>query len=961
MMSKTPGTGHTRPERKGLRPTLLVCLLVAGTSFGQTALPTYTVNTFAGEIPLGNGGPAASAFLSWPGPLLFDRTGNLYMVDQGNASVRKVTPDGIITNVAGTGQAGFSGDGGPANQAQVSSTIMGLAIDAGGNIYISDGGNNRVRRIAAADGTISTFVDGNALGLPTPGTGFTFLGIAFDSVGNLYLAMGDWPTPGQHQQIAKIAPDGTFSIFAGTGASGNTGDGGPATKATFGIPFGLYIDASGTMYVSDNIANRVREITPNGNISAFAGNGIGGYGGDGGQATKAALLYPSHIAGDAGGSVYVVDYGNYCVRRIAASGTISTLAGIGTNGISGLGGAAAQAGLGAINGVAVSAAGDIYISTDDYAVLRVTAADSIVHLAFGRRHFAPDGTLAANAALDRLTFALGSDSQGNFYIGDGNTVRKIDTDHVIHTIAGQERTGTEATNIVVNAGDGGPATAASIQNPVNAIALDAAGNVYFSAGGGDDPVPATVRLIGTDGVISTVAGNANLSGTINGLAIDSSGSLYVSDTGNHQIRKVTAGGSISIVAGTGVAGVTSGDGGPATQANIQQPYGLAFDAAGNLYFADRAANRVREITPKGIISTFAGTGRAAETGDGGPAAHAALNGPWGLAIDPAGNVYIADYFGNALRVVTPDGIIHTIAEGQPEDAWDWICSYGGDGGPAMNAHYSSIAGAALDGSGNIYVVDSYNERIRILTPNSSFVAEVDNGASFVPGFSQGSWVTIKGTNLAGTTRIWTAADFNGPNLPTQIDQVSVTIDNKPAYVYFVSPTQLNVLAPSDAATGPVPVQVTYASQPSNVMNATEAAFAPALFTFSAASGKYVAAVRSDGQFIGPTSLYPGVPLGTGVGTVPAKAGDIILLYGTGFGPTNPPTNFGQTFSGAPPTANTVTCTIGGVNATVQFAALTAPGEYQFNILVPAAPSGDNLVVLNVNGITTQAGAYLTLQ
>jgi len=280
----------------------------------------------------------------------------------------------------------------------------------------------------------------------------------------------------------------------------------------------------------------------------------------------------------------------------------------------------------------------------------------------------------------------------------------------------------------------------------------------------------------------------------------------------------------------------------------------------------------------------------------------------------------------------------------------------------MNAHYSSIAGVALDGSGNIFVMDDFNERIRILTPGSSpVVTEVENGASFLPGFSQGSWLTIKGVNLAGTTRIWTQADIVSGNLPTAMDQVSVTIDNKPAYIYYVSPAQLNVLAPADAATGPVPVAVSYAGQTSNTMNAAESAFAPAVFTFSAASGQYVAAVRLDGRFIGPTSLYPGVPLGTGVGTVPAKAGDIILLYGTGFGPTNPPTNFGQTFSGAPPTADTVTCTIGGLNATVLYAGLVAPGEYQFNILLPAAPGGDNLVALEVNGISSQTGVYLAMQ
>jgi len=236
------------------------------------------------------------------------------------------------------------------------------------------------------------------------------------------------------------------------------------------------------------------------------------------------------------------------------------------------------------------------------------------------------------------------------------------------------------------------------------------------------------------------------------------------------------------------------------------------------------------------------------------------------------------------------------------------------------------------------------------------IAYVENGASFLAGFSQGSWITITGANLSGTTRVWTSADFNGINLPTELDQVSVTVDGKPAYIYYISPTQINALAPADTAQGSVPVQVTYAGAPTNVLTATESSLTPALFMFSPQGQKYVAAVRVDGQFIGPTSLYSGL-------TVPAKVGDILQLYGTGFGPTNPATNFAQTFSGAPPTANTVTATIGGVAATVVGSTgyLVYPGEYQFDIVVPSVPSGDNLVVLKVNGVSSQANAYLTVQ
>jgi len=168
-------------------------------------------------------------------------------------------------------------------------------------------------------------------------------------------------------------------------------------------------------------------------------------------------------------------------------------------------------------------------------------------------------------------------------------------------------------------------------------------------------------------------------------------------------------------------GATSGDAGPATAAQIRQPFGLAFDAAGNLYFADNAANLVRKIAPDGTISTFAGKGAASETGDGGPATQANLNGPYNVSVDSAGNVYIADYFGNALRVVTTDGIIHTVASGVPFDLLTYRAldfgAFGGDGGPAIGAHYSGILAAAFDGSRNIYVLDQDNERIRVLTPN----------------------------------------------------------------------------------------------------------------------------------------------------------------------------------------------------------------------------------------------------
>ncbi len=690
-----------------MRLTLLSFLLGTWLCSGQINLPRYTVNTFAGSVPLGDGGPAASAILRWPGAVAFDSAGNLLIVDQGNASIRRVTPDGIIHTVAGTGTTGFSGDGGPANQAQLSSLITALAINGNGNIYIADSGNNRIRMISAVDGRIRTVVDGAKLP-GSPEMQFGFNGIAIDGDGSLYIADDNY------DQIFKIGQDGTLTVVAGTGESGDTGDGGPATNATFENLWSVYVDAKGTIYVSDAGSNRIRMITSDGTINAVAGTGESGFAGDGGPAILAQLNSPSYIVPDAGGNLYFVDDGNTRIRRIATDGTITTVAGKNNpNGFSmGDGGPATDAQFTYPQGIALSAAGDLFIADFDSAIRVVSASDGIVRNAYGQPHFAGDGGPAATA-LFTLPQSFAGDGKGNFYIGDSNNfrVRKVDASGTITTIAGNGAFG--------NSGDGGPATGASLE-AVLAITVDNAGNIYFSSG-------PTVRRIGGDGIITTVAGGgsslgdggpataANLASSIYGLAADNSGSLYIADTWHHRIRRVTPDGMISTFAGTGMAGY-SGDNGPATSAQMATPRGLAMDAAGNLYFADLAANRVRKISPDGIVSAFAGSGQAEDTGDGGSAIKANLTNPWGLGIDQTGNVYIADWATSTVRVVTPDGLIHTIASGNPVDLPS-NGSFSGDGGQAIGADYCGTVALGFDGSGKVYLLDFGNERIRVLTPN----------------------------------------------------------------------------------------------------------------------------------------------------------------------------------------------------------------------------------------------------
>jgi uncharacterized protein (TIGR03437 family) len=231
---------------------------------------------------------------------------------------------------------------------------------------------------------------------------------------------------------------------------------------------------------------------------------------------------------------------------------------------------------------------------------------------------------------------------------------------------------------------------------------------------------------------------------------------------------------------------------------------------------------------------------------------------------------------------------------------------------------------------------------------------VVNGATFQPGIAPGTWITIQGANLSATTRSWRAADFSGTNLPTQLDGVSVTVNSKSAYVAYISPTQLNVLTPDDTAEGPVAIQVRTPQGTTNIVNATEAAFSPALFMFSQQGARFVAAVRADGTYLGPPGLIPGLT------TVPAQVGDTIQLFGTGFGPTTPATEGTEVVSPAPLT-NTVKILIGGVVASTQFTGIVGPGLYQFNVTIPNGVGSDPPVVVEIAGISTQAGAYLAVQ
>jgi sugar lactone lactonase YvrE len=363
-----------------------------------------------------------------------------------------VSAAGIIATVAGNGSFGYSGDGGPATSAQLAYPY-GVALDASGNLYIADYLNSRIRKVSA---------------------------------------------------------EGIITTVAGNGSAGYSGDGGPATSAQLGLPSGVAVDASGNLYVADNLNNRIRKVSAAGIITTVAGNGSIGYSGDSGPATSAQLSTPTGVAVDASGNLYIADTNNYRIRKISAAGIITTVAGNGTLGCSGDGGPAANAQLSRPDGVAVDASGNLYIAdVVCNRVWKVSATGIIAIVAGGGTGGLGDGGPATSAQLNQPA-GVAVDASGNLYIVDtGNSrIRKVSATGLITTVAGNGSLG--------YSGDRGPAASAQLYYP-DGVAVDASGNVYIAQPSGSamprgtttpfarvhrttaiGPVPVTIRALSVE-------------------------------------------------------------------------------------------------------------------------------------------------------------------------------------------------------------------------------------------------------------------------------------------------------------------------------------------------------------------------------------------------------------------------------------------------------------------------------
>jgi sugar lactone lactonase YvrE len=638
------------------------CVVTGGAGIATASTTPVMVTCRAAQLVMLaglGGGPGSSDGIGTntrfnrPMGMVFDRAGNLFIADKNNNVIRKITPAAVVTTFAGTAGSAASVDG--TGAAARFSFPVGIAIDASDNLYVTDSVSNDLRKISPA-GVVTTLADEVAItGAPDLASTATRLhrldGIAIDGAGNQYVA------DNSYHIIRKRTPGGVITTFAGRAGVCGADDGAPDAALLCG-PSGLAFDANGNLFVIDGATQRVRRISPAGMVSTLAGTGE--FGGRDGPGTTALFGFAneklstdwqtvlSGIVAEPSGSVLVADYYNGRVRRIAADGTVTTAAGVGEGYVDG---PSASARFRYPTGIAISTGGDIFVAEDTHTIRRIVAGTVST---FAGRPIIDDMANGQGAAAQfRRPAGTAVDAAGNIFVADfnNNVIRKVTPAGLTTTFAGVART--------IGTVDGKGAEA-RFSNP-NGIAIDKAGNLYVTD-------RSNIRKITPDAVVTTLAGAPYDTGYEDGvgsaarfsfpdaIAVDGNGNVYVADSFNYALRKVAPDGTVSTLARSG-CGYADG-----LKGQFCTPAGVAVDHAGNVYFSDAHNGNIRKLTPEGVMSTVAGsTARNGESGsvDGfGAAARFSLAGT--IALDSAGNIYVADTGNHTVRVVTPAGAVSTL-------------------------------------------------------------------------------------------------------------------------------------------------------------------------------------------------------------------------------------------------------------------------------------------------------------
>lgn len=926
-------------RRRTLRAIVLpvACVLSAAACLGQQ----YVISTVAGGSPPPTPAGASSTSVGAPQYLAIDSNNSVFFT--AGHCVYKLTTDGFLTRIAGNSRPGFSGDGGSALSAQLWSPL-GLAVDSAGNVFVADSANNRIRRIAA-NGIITTVAGTGVAGFsgdagPAVSAQLSAAaGVALDANGNLFIADSG------NNRVRKVTPAGVITTIAGNGKSTYAGDGGPALSAQFSAT-SIAIDSFGNLYLGDTANYRIRKILTDGSITTVAGSGFPGNTGDGGSALAAQLSAFRQITVDSNGNIYVADTGNSIIREVTSgSQVITTVAGNGQPGFVGDTFSATIAALAFPSGIVLDSKGDILIADSANFRIRLVTTDGTISsvVGTGNASYSGDGRLPL-AAQFLSPQGLALDTAGNLYVGDSGNfrLRKIPASGNVSTIAGNGLGGFSGDNYV--------ATTVRVSN-IPGIATTTSGSVFFADSGNY-----RVRQI-FEGSISTVAGNGSATAdgdggpataaglSVSSIAMDSAANIYIGDPLNYRVRKVLNDGTINTVAGTGVQGF-SGDNGPALNAKLSTVAGVAIDAAGAIYVVDAGNQRVRKIATSGIITTIAGTGVAGFSGDGGLAVNAQLHDPTAIAVDTSGNLYIADTGNNRIRKVASNGTITTIAG-------NGAAGYSGDGAVGTAASLAAPVGLAIGKSGTIYVADTGNNAIRLLTPATQsmlITAVVDAGSETPTPLSPGKIAVIYGVGL-GPDQLVVNQPVNGVFGAT-LAGTAVSFRGILAPIYYTSATQVAAIVPYEiSGSTSVPVVVSYQSGLSAAFNATFSDTSPGFFTANASGAGQLAAINvADGTLNSAVN--------------PVKIGQYISLYATGEGQTTPAGSNGRLAPlvlPIPAPIAKVTATVDGLDAKVLYAGAvpgTVAGLMQVNVQIPdkVKPGGYVPVVLSVGNTSTVNGA-----
>ena len=751
----------------------------------------------------GDGGLALNAQLFSPAGVVADTAGNLYIADAGNNRIRRVAPDGVIATVAGGGAATGAG---PAVAAALE-TPVAVALDRDGSLLVLEFGANRIRRVNQS-GLISPVPVSAGLKGPTS--------LAVDDTGNIYVADAG------NNAVRRISPQGVTTTVAGTG-----------TRLGLNFPDGVAVDGGGTLYISDSGNQRIVKLQAPG-LTVVAGNGTGGYAGDGGLATKASLYYPNDVALGADGTIFIADSANGRIRSVASDGTITTVAGNGS---------IPPIEVPAPAAVAAAPSGDLYFSDTS-------------------RH----------------------------------RVRRISPGGIVTTAAGTGAGGFD--------GDAGPAANAQLDLPTG-LAVDGSGNLFIADSGNN-----RIRKVSSDGKISTVFGDgaAATLGLPTGLSLDAAGNLYVTEIGSNRVRKVAPNGSASVLASTG----------------LSAPSAVAVGADGTVYVCDTGNNRV--------VAIANGATRTVATGKN----------PAGVAVDASGNVWYADTGADRLvRVGGPS--LGLGADG-----------YAGDGGPASTALFSGPTSLGFDATGHLFVVDDGNGAIRMLSPinrNTVVSAVYDAAGESALPLSPGKIVVIYGAGLGPST----LALFQVTNsaIGTDLGGTRVTFNGIAAPLIYTSANQVAAIVPYAVTGATAQVVVSYGGEVSAAFPVAVSASAPSLFTANSTGAGQAAAINVSTGALNSAAT-------------PVRIGEYLSVYATGEGLTGPTAVDGKLASFPLPTPNLpVSATVGGVPTTIQYAG-GVPGNVaglmQVNILVPSgiATGGYVPVVLKVGSASSSTGVWISV-